>query len=334
LDVCFLTIGKKKMCRLFVGALLLGCICVHYGACGQSNDREKLALEKLRSAPCSLAVRGVRNGYIEEIEISSVLSSADLSCISEFRNLKRLSVHGSGLDDHVLGSVGKLLELEVLELACGEETDRGLGAIEHLEKLREIRILGQSEVTDVGLIVIGKHKNLLALDLSGAKITDLGIRHLAGLSRLKLLNLSFKLRVSDAAVSVLKGFQELEDLNLRGTGISDGGVEMLSSLQHLAVVNLGSTAVTDAGLKELCRLPRLRELNLSSTRVTDEGIHCLSSISTLERLNLRMTKITGVGLGRIMSMKSLRQLTIGSGISTEVIEECQRKNDRVKIVVQ
>jgi len=84
------------------------------------------------------------------------------------------------------------------------DTDVGDVALEHVERLTELR----------------------SLELSGPQVTDVGLENLKGLTKLEWLGLPDS-QVTDAGLMHLKGLTRLEYLNLHGTQVTAQGIRRL-----------------------------------------------------------------------------------------------------------
>lgn len=109
--------------------------------------------------------------------------------------------------------------------------------------------LGETAVTDAGLMVIGAMKNLRRLHLDRTQVTDSGLTSLAGLSR-------------------------LEFLNLHSTAVTDEGIEILTTLGRLRILHVWQTAVTRSATDQLGR----RLADQRQLRRWREEIHVLQGL--------------------------------------------------------
>jgi Leucine-rich repeat (LRR) protein len=136
----------------------------------------------------------------------------------------------------VLPVVGKLSQLEGLDLAGLRLTDEGLAHVKRLTKLTFLSVHG-TQVTDVGLADLKALSKLSALDLGDTRVTDLGIDYLKGLNELSVLNLG-STKVSDAGLVHLTGLSKLSLLNLIDTDVTDTGIKQLKqTLPSLKIVH-------------------------------------------------------------------------------------------------
>jgi len=169
---------------------------------------------------------------------------------------------------------------ELVELTLGNTkiTDAGLVHLKELKKLRKIRI-SKTAITDAGMSHLAKCETLEDIDVSQTKIGDIGVRELRALPRLKNLNLYLTLVTDQGLDSFRKedfrSATKIERLNLDKCPITDSGLAHLASLTSLAWLHLGGTAITDAGLAELAKLETLKEAIVTKTETTLEGVETL-----------------------------------------------------------
>lgn len=131
--------------------------------------------------------------------------------LGKLRNLKWLTISGSGLANQDLAALAPLLQLEYLEIA-------GLG------------------VDDVGAFYLGGITSLKQLDLDDAVVSDIGIRHLANLNELDYLDL--RGHYTDDGLQQLSRLSRLQMVQLSSPYLTDGGVRRLSeALPSLRDVN-------------------------------------------------------------------------------------------------
>ena len=169
---------------------------------------------------------------------------------------------------------------EVVELTLGNTkvTDAGLVLLAQMPKLRVLR-LSKTAITDAGIHALAKCETLERLDVSQTKIGSPGVEALKTLPRLRDLNLYLTL-VTDTG---LDSFQDaghrsaarIERLNLDKCPITDAGIPKLASLTNLSWLHLGGTAITDTSLIELAKFASLKEVIVTKTETTLAGVEKL-----------------------------------------------------------
>ena len=113
------------------------------------------------------------------------------------------AVAGSDVSEDVLAHVGKLDQVQNLEMRASEEmTDGCVAHLRGLTNLVELNLFS-SHVTDAGLVHLKGLTGLKELDLAYTRITDQGVVHLEGLTKLAKLDLSYT-HVTNAGLVCLK----------------------------------------------------------------------------------------------------------------------------------
>ena len=122
------------------------------------------------------------------------------------------------------------------------------------------QILGDESFGDVSEVWLGD-----------TQVTDAGLVHLADLTNLDTVVL-YNTKVTNAGLVHLDGLQRLAFLALNNTQVTDAGLVHVAELKNLSFLALEDTQVTDAGLVHLTNLTKLETLWLNDTQVTDAGI--------------------------------------------------------------
>ena len=137
-------------------------------------------------------------------------------------------------------------------------TDRGILALEALEKLKAISI-DQSKIGDPSLEVIGKFNNLEFLFLGGHRFSDEGVKHLAGLTDLTYLVLDGSLQEDLPWVAKMLGGK-----NQPATLVTEDGLRALKDLKKLKWMSIHNTEYSDAFVKEFnAAYPKCKLVELS-----------------------------------------------------------------------
>jgi len=109
---------------------------------------------------------------------------------------------------------------------CDELSDEDLAHLDRFRPIVELRLGGQSRISDAGLRHVGRITELEVFRLDLAQVTDDGIRHLRVLDRLKELRLNMT-KVKGPGIQSLSGLGaleilELNDCDLRELSLRDG----------------------------------------------------------------------------------------------------------------
>ena len=192
---------------------------------------------------------------------------------------RALRLDNTETDDAALAKIC-LQNPELAELTLGNTkiTDAGLVHLMQLTKLRKIR-LSKTAITDAGMTDLAKCESLEYIDVSQTKVGALGVWELRALPRMNNLNLYLTLVTDQGLDSFRTGEHrsaaKIERLNLDKCPITDAGIPKLASLTAMSWLHLGGTAITDAGLAELAKLEPLKEVTVTKTETTLAGIEKL-----------------------------------------------------------
>ena len=169
------------------------------------------------------------------------------------------------LNDSGMAFIGRLSELEVLEIDAGLATDDGLSHLEPLRKLRKLTLTGPG-LTDDSLFHLQKLIGLEELSLVGVPISDEGLGRLAPLDRLRVLSIG-------------------------GAQFEGGGLDYLQELPALREIRLADNAgLTNGGMAHLQGATQLLGVELvDNPNLTDGGLGCLKPMTHLARLSVRST---------------------------------------------
>jgi Leucine-rich repeat (LRR) protein len=160
------------------------------------------------------------------LSLGDWVTDAELRGLARFTQLRRLNLWGAAkITNAGVKEVGRIRELEKLDLSHTKITDTGLNHLAALTQMRSLDLRG-TEITDTGLRELSRLKRLEALELGSTNITDAGLKELAGL-------------------------KQLQSLSLHDTKITGAGFKELAGLRQFRRLNLGGSKVTNAGLKEL-----------------------------------------------------------------------------------
>ena len=128
---------------------------------------------------------------LEELEISWGFHLTD-KAFGHLRRLKRLrilEIGDSKMTDASLAVIGELKNLEELRLGGVGFSDRGLGYLEGLTRLKQLCFNedGAKQITDAGLESLKNMKDLESLVMDGANVSDKAIAKLRELKNLKTI---------------------------------------------------------------------------------------------------------------------------------------------------
>ncbi len=256
---------------------------------GLDTRRPRLA------ALCELSLRGCA-AAVDDAGLAALATHAPALVV--------LRLRGCRVGDAGAKAIGRLPELQVLELADTGLSEAGLRAIgEGAPPLRELDLFqcGLGGAAGLAQALHPLHKfaptlHRLNLDVDG--LSDAALRALRPLRELRHLDL-FGARVTDLGCMEVARAQlpHLESLELCGGLISDVGVAYLATMtSRLRRLNLGQNSqITDASVKRLAENYGLclTSLLLSNTRITRAALPLLSAFIMLEELSLRGCQMPG-----------------------------------------
>jgi hypothetical protein len=165
-----------------------------------------------------------------------------------------LRLEGVNLQKDDFALIGRLRELEMLDLNRSNVTDDDLRPLGGLPKLRELKLWG-TRIDGSGLEHLGGLERLERLELRSDTVTDDSLRHLTKLRNLRHLDLTGA-RIGDSGLAHLARIPSLQSLKLTHTNVTDQGLRLLRGLEELRGLTLDGTKVSEAGLKSLAELPR------------------------------------------------------------------------------
>jgi len=217
------------------------------------------------------------------VSIGEVATDSDMSRLNSLHDVKELffmvgpnRAGGPHITDAGFTHVQNLHDLETLDaMDLPLLTDDALRSIAKLHRLREVRLEGNRNFSDVGLAHLEDLKRLQTLTFNGPPITDRGIVILRQATDLQDLQLGQSLVTDEGAKRIATQFRNLKLLDLQGTRITDRGVADIATLPHLEWLCLKDTFVTDQGILALRSVPTLRDLYITSGEAHDGAITSL-----------------------------------------------------------
>jgi len=201
--------------------------------------------------------------------------------------------------------------------------------LEHLAKLRHIRMLRITNATNQQLTRLQQLPHLEALDMVGAYESGPPVIDDDGCEVDSYLRLPYlpKLRGLNLYESVFRGeglenLPSLEVLDASRTDIDDHGLQNLANSHHLKSLTLDDTKVTSEGLRHLKQLRNLEELWLYGTRIDDHGVAHLAKLHKLHTLQISGTAITDASIPVLRQLTQLEFLGLhGTSITKHGIKE-------------
>ncbi|MGV3660116.1 MAG: protein kinase domain-containing protein [Prosthecobacter sp.] len=251
-----------------------------------------------------VALRGMKSLLYLDLSACKSITGSGLAHLAGAKELGRLVLGHSAVDDTALAHLSGLTRLRDVGLHQTAITDDG---IRHLASLKELRSLeiGAKGITGATLHQLSGCKELIRLDLyerSGpdkTSVDDAGLQSLAAAGLPKLETLSFaRGGITAAALAHLKDMKltklstnecptleglhdlasitTLKSLEIERGNLDDEGLAVLAGLKSLETFSSSASKITDAGLKVLQNMPALKNVTLRGSQATKAGLDALA----------------------------------------------------------
>ncbi len=146
---------------------------------------------------------------------------------------------GIALNDVNVGRLARLTQLESLNLAGANISDRGLDRPGHeLARRKELDSLPK----------ISPLVSLRELDLTRTHVDNAGLAVVVELSNLRRLRLGYAANIDDGAIPTLTHLPHIEELQLAATSIGNATLDALQKVATLRKLTVGGTNVTPGGI--------------------------------------------------------------------------------------
>lgn len=265
---------------------------------------------------------GVAEGAVTEVNLHGVdVSDTLATTIAKLGTVTRITINQSSMTDAGWAELGKLSELQLLDLRdCSVSNQQLSSVISNTPKLRALRLNGSSGLTTVdddGIAQLAKCPELKALALDHLWVSTAGLSKLVNHAKLEELYLKETL-VEDDTLPVLAQIKSLKKLRLAQTTVSAAGLAHLAELPIEELDVSECSQIFDPAMEEIGKLTRLKRLNLWRDAITDEGVKHLAGLTEMQWLNLDNTSLSDDGLPSLKGMTQLTFLHLGStGVSDE-----------------
>ncbi len=238
---------------------------------------------------------------LRRLELSgTAITSAGLIHLKELKNLERLNICLTAVDDRGFEHLAGLTKMRRMVVCASKITGTGFKHLQGMKQLESIN-LHSSPASDAGLEAIGKLTSLRRLEIVHTHVTDAGLKHLAGLVHLEQLHVHGP-ETTAAALPFLGQLKELYQLDVYDRAASSQTLEQIGQLPKLRFLTLPIGIFDDAGVKHLAGLKTLEELGLDSPNVTDASIETLAGLHNLRKLQLGRAKLTAAGRQRLATL--------------------------------
>lgn len=201
--------------------------------------------------------------------------------IKDWKQLRRLNLHGTKASDTALEHIAGINTLEFLDVGSTLMTDVGLERLTSLANLRELT-MGGNELGDAGLQALRQMPTLTYLDLSGRNGNDKNV---------------WSVSMSNIGLQAVLSLKDLRELRFSCVSTSVG-------IEGKKLGEVSTLSVTEKWLEQIKTLPRLERLKLQGcARVDDQSVATLISMPALREADLKGTSVTEAGAKRFRDAK-------------------------------
>jgi len=258
-------------------------IAIHYSTFGNDDIKELVRLKNLKRL--SLLMTNVNDD--------------GCAVLATMQQLEEINLWDSKVTDAGLKHLAKLKNLKSLGLRGTKITDAGLKELVPLTQLNRLELGGNFSITDAGMTTIAKIKSLRALDVYLTNVTDVGVKTLMANKNWQSLHF-VNMKITDAGIAQLAGQKEMRRLMLGGRpGFSEKVLPVVAGMKQLRYLSLNQIPVTEAGLKSLAGLTDLEHVGLYGAKIGDESVATLTAFKKVTFLDLRNTEITPRGVEKL-----------------------------------
>lgn len=204
-----------------------------------------------------------------------------IAAIQDWKQLKRLNLHGTKAGDSALEHIGGLTALESLNVGSTLMTDVGLERLTTLTNLKELT-MGGNELGDAGLQALRQMPTLTYLDLSGRQGNDKNV---------------WTISMSETGLQAVLALKNLRELRFACTSTTVG-------IEGAKLGEVSRLSVTEKWLEEMHALNKLERLKVQGCkRLDDQSVAALIAMPALREADLKGTSITDKGAARLRAAK-------------------------------
>jgi len=216
-----------------------------------------------------------------DLRFAEYVTDEGVSAIKNWKQLKRLDLHGTKASDTSLDHIDGILSLESLDVGSVMLTDVGLERLTSLTNLKALTI-GGNELGDAGLQALRQMPGLQFLDLSGRQGTDSNV---------------WAVNMSDVGLDAIVTLTQLRELRFGCSSIGVGS-------EGTRFATVSAMSVTPRRLEKMKVLTKLQRLKLEGCdRIDDESVGLLTGFPMLEEVDLKGTAVTAKGLAALRAAR-------------------------------
>jgi Leucine-rich repeat (LRR) protein len=243
-----------------------------------------------------------------------------------------VNLRGSWINDADMIELGRLPDLERLDLSHTRISDEGMLNLKPAPKIKDLKLFYSEWITDQGLTAIKDWKHLQRLDVRGTRISDGALEIVSHMPGLEALDIA-QTEVTDLGLDHLIGLVNLKELSLGRGRLSNFGLVALRMLPTLTYLDLsgarptppdnpggrgGGSGIPEETLKAIAELKDLRVLYLGFSTITKDGLRTLGSLDKVEKLGLQgCSRIDDASLAELAKWKGLKYLDVQEAPVTE-----------------
>lgn len=196
---------------------------------------------------------------------TKIFGDEELALLESAGGVKDLSIPVDNLTDRGLASIGKLKQLESLNLMRGGEnirlSTRGLNHLNNLSKLENLSMNMPAKAWSAGdntPLNLSALKSLKKIDLVSIRLRGSDWAFLSQMKNLEELWLNYCGVCSENGLTYIKGLPELKELDLQNVNCTKGdGLTVLDSLKKLHRIRMLGR-VTDRALARVPAIPSVQ----------------------------------------------------------------------------
>jgi Leucine-rich repeat (LRR) protein len=253
------------------------------------------------------------------------LTDVDLSPLAHHKQIRSLSLAGSGVSVAQIETLSGMDQLESLDLSqCrmrDGDVERILAAFPRLQTLAV-------QTEDLTRLELVDHPYLQQMPgASWGRLTALKIVRCPDFrAELRLGDRIHKIEICDSPSlqtlemqgplpvdAVLQGFRDLRVLQLIGASVTDETLDAFQPCNRLIEMTLEQPSLTAAGIMKISNITNLYKLALPGAKLTDALAAELIEANEygFQEVNFSHTDISGATLHRLVNCKNLQRLNIG-----------------------
>ncbi len=226
-------------------------------------------------------IKGLRGITNFNLYFAQYVTDEGVAAIQNWKQLRRLNLHGTKAGDTALEHIAGMTALESLDVGSTLMTDVGLERLTMLTNLKELT-MGGNELGDAGLQALRQMPTLTYLDLSGRQGNDKNVWTIA---------------MSETGLQAVLTLKNLHELRFACTSTNVG-------VEDSKLGEVSTLSVTDKWLEEMRVLSKLERLKVQGCkRLNDDSVATLIAMRALREADLKGTSVTEQGAARLRAAK-------------------------------